>query len=141
MPPYRKKIVRIRISGPDKKGIIARMTTFLFRKNLNIEDIDQRILEGFLVMNMVVDISDLKESFKDFRAEGAFLVTAAIRDGSLDSVRILPENDALLRILNPFSPKAFSVAGADLPDEARNGRILTMNAQAGKEIVLRRIHR
>ena len=96
---------------------------------------------GILRLFPAIPASWKEASFKDFRAEGAFLVTAAIRDGSLDSVRILPENDALLRILNPFSPKAFSVAGADLPDEARNGRILTMNARAGKEIVLRRIHR
>lgn len=69
MPPHRKRIARIRVSGPDKKGIIARVTTFLFKKNLNIEDIDQRILEGFLVMNMVVNITDLTGSIDRFRKE------------------------------------------------------------------------
>ncbi len=68
MPARRKKLARIRISGPDQKGIIARITTFLFKHQLNIEDIDQRILEGYLVMNMVVDVSGLKQSLDSFRA-------------------------------------------------------------------------
>lgn len=62
-----KKLAHVRVSGPDHKGIIARVTTFLFEQNLNIEDIDQRILEGFLVMNMVVDITGLKGSLGKFR--------------------------------------------------------------------------
>lgn len=62
-----KKTARIRVAGPDKKGIIAAVTTHLYKSNLNIEDIDQRILEGFLVMNMVVDISGLKTSLPVFR--------------------------------------------------------------------------
>lgn len=67
MATRRHKSARIRISGPDHKGIIARITTFAFKQNLNIEDIDQRILEGFLVMNMVVDITDLKGSLETLR--------------------------------------------------------------------------
>lgn len=54
-----KKLARVRVAGPDKKGIIATVTTYLFKNNINIEDIDQRILEGILVMNMVVDLQDL----------------------------------------------------------------------------------
>ncbi len=55
-----KKLARVRVAGPDKKGIIATVTTHLFKNSINIEDIDQRILEGTLVMNMVVDLSDMK---------------------------------------------------------------------------------
>ncbi|QQR80873.1 MAG: formyltetrahydrofolate deformylase [Deltaproteobacteria bacterium] len=62
-----KKLARIRVAGPDHKGVIAAVTSHLSQTNLNIEDIDQRILEGFLVMNMIVDISDLKKSLPDFR--------------------------------------------------------------------------
>lgn len=57
-PP--KKVARIRIEGPDKKGIIATITSFLFKNGCNIEDIDQRILEGYLIMNMLADITGLK---------------------------------------------------------------------------------
>ncbi len=64
-----KKLARVRVAGPDKKGIISTVTTHLYKNNLNIEDIDQRILEGFLVMNMVVDITDLKRTLSDFRED------------------------------------------------------------------------
>ena len=62
-----KKLARIRVAGPDKKGIIATVTTHLFKNNINIEDIDQRILEGFLVMNMVVDLKDLSQPLSTLR--------------------------------------------------------------------------
>jgi hypothetical protein len=96
---------------------------------------------GILRLFPAIPDSWKEVSFRDFRAEGAFLVTAAIRAGNLDSVRIFPEKDGRLRMLNPFSQRPFSISGTDLPEEARNDRILTMNAHAGKEIVLRRIHR
>ena len=95
---------------------------------------------GLIRLFPAIPASWKKTSFKNFRAEGAFLITAAMRDGSLDSVRIFPEKDALLKLLNPFSQKPFSVTGAFIPEEARNDRILTMNALAGREIILRRIH-
>jgi alpha-L-fucosidase 2 len=94
---------------------------------------------GILRLFPAIPDSWKEVSFSDFRAEGAFLVTAAMRDGSLDSVRILPEKDALLRMLNPFTEKPVSVTGTDLPEEDRNDRILTMNARAGREIILRRM--
>ncbi len=62
-----KKTAHVRVAGPDKKGIISTVTTYLFKNNANIEDIDQRILEGILVMNMVVDMKDLPLSLPAFR--------------------------------------------------------------------------
>ena len=62
-----RTLAHIRVSGPDHKGIIATITTFLYKNHLNIEDIDQRIFEGLLVMNMLVDISGLKESLPSFQ--------------------------------------------------------------------------
>ncbi len=61
-PPNGKKIARVRVAGPDHKGIISTVTTYLFKNSINIEDIDQRILEGFLVMNMVIDLTESKQS-------------------------------------------------------------------------------
>lgn len=55
-----KKLAKIRVAGPDHKGIIAAVTSYLADNNINIEDIDQRILEGILVMNMVVDVTGLR---------------------------------------------------------------------------------
>lgn len=60
MPSLRgKKLARIRVAGPDHKGIIAAVTGHLSRHDINIEDIDQRLLDDFLVMNMVVDLKDM----------------------------------------------------------------------------------
>jgi formyltetrahydrofolate deformylase len=66
-PVHGKKLAKVRVAGPDKKGIISAVTTHLFKNNINIEDIDQRILEGFLVMNMVVDLKGLAGSLPAFR--------------------------------------------------------------------------
>lgn len=64
---FGKKLARVRVAGPDHKGIIATVTTFLYRNNINIEDIDQRILEGTLIMNMLVDLKDLKLTLSSLR--------------------------------------------------------------------------
>ncbi len=69
MTRYRKqakKVARIRIAGRDKKGIIATITSYLYENGCNIEDIDQRILEGYLIMNMLVDFSALKTGLSRF---------------------------------------------------------------------------
>jgi len=60
------KIVYFTFEGHDKKGIIATITNFFFQHNCNILDIDQRILDDYLIMNTVVDCSDIKESWKKF---------------------------------------------------------------------------
>ncbi|HTP41126.1 MAG TPA: formyltetrahydrofolate deformylase [Nitrospiria bacterium] len=57
---------RIRVAGPDHKGIIAAVTGYLSQSNLNIIDIDQRILDDYLVMNMVVDMRGLRGSLSAF---------------------------------------------------------------------------
>lgn len=65
-PHAAQRLARIRVAGPDRKGIIAAVTGYLFRSNLNIVDIDQRILDNYLVMNMVVDMRDLQGSLRAF---------------------------------------------------------------------------
>lgn len=60
-------MARIRVAGPDHKGIIAAVTTHLSKNSINIEDIDQRILDDFLVMNMVVDLKDMTPSLSGLR--------------------------------------------------------------------------
>lgn len=68
-----KKLAQIRIAGPDKKGIIARTTGFLFENDCNIEDIDQRILDGYLTMTMVVDVSTPYKRFGATHLDAAHL--------------------------------------------------------------------
>jgi predicted amino acid-binding ACT domain protein len=46
------------VLGADQKGIVARVSTLLFQNGANIEDIQQRIMEGTFVMTLLADISD-----------------------------------------------------------------------------------
>src|SRR2546422_3503361 len=49
----------ISIIGRDQKGVVARISTYLASCNINIEDIEQRVMEGLFIMTMLVDLSDL----------------------------------------------------------------------------------
>jgi len=53
----------ITVVGKDQVGIIARVTTFLYENNVNIEDISQTIVQGYFNMMMVVDTSKATKEF------------------------------------------------------------------------------
>ena len=50
----------VTVTGKDKKGIIATVSTFLSEKGANIEDISQTILGEYFAMIMIVDISAIQ---------------------------------------------------------------------------------
>ena len=51
----------VTVTGKDKKGIIAKVSSFLSEKGVNIEDISQTILGEYFAMIMIVEMSDAKE--------------------------------------------------------------------------------
>lgn len=53
----------ITVVGKDQVGIIARVTSFLYENNVNIEDISQTIVQGYFNMMMVVDTSKATKEF------------------------------------------------------------------------------
>ncbi len=55
----------ITVTGLDKKGIIAAVTTMLADKNVNVLDISQTILGDYFNMIMLVDISECSISLQD----------------------------------------------------------------------------
>ena len=55
------------VLGRDQKGIIARISTLLFEKGANIEDVQQKIMDGTFVMTMLVDVSDCQEGTGQLR--------------------------------------------------------------------------
>ncbi len=59
--------VIITISGLDKIGIVARLTTALADYKVNIEDIKQTIMQDYFVMVLLGDISKCEHSFKDLK--------------------------------------------------------------------------
>ncbi|MGH7896666.1 MAG: ACT domain-containing protein [Candidatus Binatia bacterium] len=55
----------ISVIGRDQKGIVARISTYLAAENINIEDIEQRIVEGLFIMSMLVDLSDVSTTLDE----------------------------------------------------------------------------
>jgi formyltetrahydrofolate deformylase len=49
----------VTVIGRDQKGVVARICTYLAGANINIEDIEQRVMEGLFIMTMRVDLSDV----------------------------------------------------------------------------------
>ncbi|MDE7182605.1 MAG: ACT domain-containing protein [Clostridia bacterium] len=47
----------VTVAGKDKTGIIAKISSFLAERNVNIVDISQTIMEEYFAMIMLVDIS------------------------------------------------------------------------------------
>ena len=59
--------VIITVSGADKVGIVAKVSTLLAECQVNIEDIKQTLMQGHFVMFMLCNVSELNKSFKDFQ--------------------------------------------------------------------------
>ncbi len=49
----------VSVLGKDQKGVVAQFATYMAERGINIEDIEQRVVRGFFVMDMLVDIADL----------------------------------------------------------------------------------
>ena len=49
----------VSVLGKDQKGVVAQFATYLAERGINIEDIEQRVVHGFFLMDMLVDLKDL----------------------------------------------------------------------------------
>ena len=47
----------VTVTGKDKVGIIARLSTAMAKMNINIVDVNQKIMEKYFVMTMACDIA------------------------------------------------------------------------------------
>jgi len=56
------------VLGRDQKGVVARISTYLAERDVNIEDIEQRVVRGQFMMDMLVDITGATTSFSDLAA-------------------------------------------------------------------------
>ena len=50
------QICIVTVTGVDKVGIIARLATAMARGNINIVDVNQKIMKEYFVMTMAVDM-------------------------------------------------------------------------------------
>ena len=54
--PRPSQICIVTVTGADRVGIVARLATVMAKANINIVDINQKIMEDCFVMTMAVDI-------------------------------------------------------------------------------------
>jgi formyltetrahydrofolate deformylase len=57
--PVTNEYTEITVVGEDDTGLIARITSLLFERGINIEDLDQAVREGVFRMTMHVDTSEM----------------------------------------------------------------------------------
>lgn len=50
----------VSVLGKDQKGVVAQFATYMANRGINIEDIEQRVVHGFFVMDMLVDLRELQ---------------------------------------------------------------------------------
>jgi formyltetrahydrofolate deformylase len=55
----------VSVLGKDQKGVVARFATYMAERGINIEDIEQRVVRGFFLMDMLVDLKDLTGDLSD----------------------------------------------------------------------------
>jgi len=61
------ELTEITVIGGDKTGLIARVTTLLFERGINIEDLDQAVRDGLFRMSMRVDTSEMSTDPDELR--------------------------------------------------------------------------
>ncbi|MBO5434857.1 ACT domain-containing protein [bacterium] len=57
----------VTVSGVDKVGIVAKVTTVLAEYQINIEDIKQTLMQGHFVMFLLGNIEKSSFSFKEIK--------------------------------------------------------------------------
>lgn len=59
----------VTVTGKDKAGIIARVSSFLAEKKVNVLDINQTILQDYFAMIMLVDLSGASSELSELAKE------------------------------------------------------------------------
>ena len=55
----------VSVLGRDQKGVVARISTYLAERDINIEDIEQLVVRGQFLMDMLVDITGASVSLDE----------------------------------------------------------------------------
>lgn len=55
----------VSVLGKDQKGVVAQFATYMAQRGINIEDIEQRVVRGFFLMDMLVDLKELNVDLSD----------------------------------------------------------------------------
>lgn len=69
-----KLLAVLSVQGRDQKGVVAQFATFVAERGINIEDLDQKVVSGLFVMDMLIDLRDMTVSLDE-------LITGALELG------------------------------------------------------------
>ena len=121
-----RELTEITVVGGDKTGLIARVTSLLFERGINIEDLDQAVRGGVFRMTTRVDASEMETSRGELRRALAELG----RELDVDiQVRFPSDRDArriaLLVTKETHAPEALleAEAAGDLADDGEEAEI------------------
>ena len=76
-----KVLAIISVQGRDQKGVVAQFATFVADRGINIEDLEQRVVAGTFVMDMLVDLREMTISLDE-------LITGALDLGKKISMEV-----------------------------------------------------
>ncbi|WP_276298957.1 formyltetrahydrofolate deformylase [Halorussus lipolyticus] len=65
----KRELTEITVVGDDDTGLVARVTTLLFERGINVEDIDQAVRDDLFRMTMHVDTDGMEASRDELREE------------------------------------------------------------------------
>lgn len=60
-----KVLAVVSVMGQDQKGVVARFATYLAEHGVNIQDLQQHVVRGMFIMEMLVDLADLNVSLDE----------------------------------------------------------------------------
>jgi len=63
--PQQPVLAVVSVLGKDQKGVVAQFATYMADRGINIEDIEQRVVRGFFVMDMLVDLKDISTDLSE----------------------------------------------------------------------------
>ena len=64
-----RQVCIVTVTGEDRVGIIARLANMMADSQINIVDVNQKIMEDYFVMTMAIDVKDSKLEISEIREE------------------------------------------------------------------------
>ncbi len=83
----------VTVIGRDQKGIVAKVSTVLYKHKINIEDISQKVMRGNFVMIMMVDFKDSPSDLEDVK-------TGLAKVGEEMGLQIQIQHEALFKAMH-----------------------------------------
>ncbi len=111
----------VSVLGKDQKGVVAQFATYMAERGINIEDIEQRVVHGFFLMDMLVDLRDLTVDLSE-------LITGLLELGKRIDMEVRvhlrkQRQRKKIALLVSREPHCFARLSADLQGGALHGDI------------------